>query len=181
MSDHSGCSFGFCSVLVSLLRLDACMERIYKDCRRLHFRTSITSYIRLYTACWDSYSGWCWEWNTKIQRCSPTCCIWRPDAGRSPWHAYTSYLKNPRRWCFVAHAEVDFIQSLDKNGKAESASCKILTKEKEEMLTLPKRMIQVLRHFEAVLIGTQQGSPDRGYARFCCLMTINRQKKLDKV
>ena len=48
-------------------------------------------------------------------------------------------------------SHVDFIQSLDKNGKAEEASFKILPKEKEEMLTLPKGIIHVLRQFEAVL------------------------------
>jgi DDE superfamily endonuclease len=47
--------------------------------------------------------------------------------------------------------EVDFIQTIDKKRKAEEASLKILPKEKEEMLTLPTRMIHVLRHFETVL------------------------------
>lgn len=47
-------------------------------------------------------------------------------------------------------SKIDFIQSVDKKRKAESASLKILTKEKEEKLTLPKRIIHVLRHFEEV-------------------------------
>src|SRR2546425_7277038 len=45
---------------------------------------------------------------------------------------------------------VDLSQSLDKNGKTDEASLKILAKEKEKMLTLPKGIIHVLRHFEAV-------------------------------
>src|SRR5581483_5240262 len=52
--------------------------------------------------------------------------------------------------CFVA-TQVDFLHSLDNKRKAEEASLTILTKEKEEMQTLPKRMRQVLRQFESVL------------------------------
>src|SRR5581483_6167821 len=47
--------------------------------------------------------------------------------------------------------QVDFLHLLDKKREAEEASLTFLTKEKEEMQTLPKRMRQVLRHVETVM------------------------------
>jgi hypothetical protein len=44
-----------------------------------------------------------------------------------------------------------FLHVLDKKREAEEAALKFLTKENEEMQTLPKRIIQVLRQFETVM------------------------------